>query len=89
VRAYDSVYLSQQRPQSDNRGTTNPSIRVRRLALGARPRYTARMRWVLDKLAAILSFLCRVFDVPPDNMDDGRRGNMPPPSGGISSLGPR
>ena len=54
-----------------------------------RLRYTARMRWILDKVAGFLSFLCRVFDVPPENMDDGRRGNMPPPSGGISSLGPR
>jgi hypothetical protein len=47
------------------------------------------MRWILDKLAEFLSFLCRIFDVPPENMDDGRRGNTPPPSGGISSLGPR
>jgi hypothetical protein len=47
------------------------------------------MRWILDKLAGFLSFLCRVFDVPPTNMDDGRPGNMPPPSGGISSLDPR
>jgi len=43
---------------------------------------------MLDKLAAFLTFLCRVFDVPPTNMDDGRPGNMPPPSGGISSLEP-
>jgi hypothetical protein len=47
------------------------------------------MRWILDKLAGFLTFLCRAFDVPPENMDDGRRGNVPPPSGGISSLGPR
>jgi hypothetical protein len=44
------------------------------------------MRWILDSLAGFLSFLCRVFDVSPGNMDDGRPGNMPPPSGGISSL---
>jgi hypothetical protein len=68
---------------------TGVTILARRLVFGARPRYTTGMRWVLDKLAGFLSFLCRVFDVPPENMDDGQRGNMPPPSGGISSLGPR
>jgi hypothetical protein len=47
------------------------------------------MRWILDKVAGFLSFLCRIYDVPPEKMDDGRRGNLPPPSGGISSLGPR
>jgi hypothetical protein len=46
------------------------------------------MRWILDKLAGFVTFLCRVFDVPPEKMDDGRRGNLPPPSGGISSLEP-
>ena len=47
------------------------------------------MRWYLDKLAAFLAILCRMFDVPPDNLDDGRRGNLPPPEGGISSIGSR
>ena len=47
------------------------------------------MRWMIDRLAAFLSLLCRAFAVPPENLDDGQRGNMPPPSGGISSLGPR
>ena len=47
------------------------------------------MRWILNKLAAFLSALCRAFDVPLTNLDDGRPGNMPPPSGGISSLEPR
>ena len=46
------------------------------------------MRWVLDKLAAFLSYLSRIFEVPPEHLDDGRPGNLPPPSGGISSLGP-
>ena len=45
------------------------------------------MHWVLDKLAAFLAFLCRIFDVPPEHMDDGQRGNLPPPDGGISSIG--
>jgi hypothetical protein len=47
------------------------------------------MRWIVDKLAGFLSVLCRIFDVVPENMDDGRPGNLPPPSGGISSLEPR
>lgn len=47
------------------------------------------MRWILDKLSAFLSFLCGIFDVPPERMDDGRRGNLPPPEGGISSTGNR
>jgi hypothetical protein len=45
------------------------------------------MRWVIDKLAAFLALLCRAFDVPLENLDDGRRGNLPPPEGGISSTG--
>ena len=45
------------------------------------------MRWTMDKIAAFLAFLCRVFDVPLANLDDGQRGNLPPASGGISSLG--
>ena len=47
------------------------------------------MRFVLDKFAAFLTFLCRIFDVPLEQMDDGRLGNLPPPEGGISSLGSR
>ena len=47
------------------------------------------MHWILDKLSAFLAFLCRIFDVPPEQMDDGRRGNLPPPEGGISSTGTR
>ena len=47
------------------------------------------MRWILDKLAAVLTFFCRIFDVPPEHMDDGRPGNLPPPEGGISSMGGR
>jgi hypothetical protein len=40
-------------------------------------------------LAAFLAMLSRVFDVPPENMDNGRSGNLPPPEGGISSTGAR
>ena len=47
------------------------------------------MRWILDKLAAFLAFLCRIFDVPLEHTDDGRPGNLPPPDGGISSTGSR
>ena len=47
------------------------------------------MRWILDKLAGFLTVLCSIFDVTPEHMDDGRPGNLPPPSGGISSLEPR
>lgn len=45
------------------------------------------MRWMIDKMSAFIALLCRIFDVPLANMDDGRRGNLPPASGGISSLG--
>ena len=43
------------------------------------------MRWIIEVLASLLAMLTRIFDVPPENMDDGRSGNMPPPEGGISS----
>jgi len=47
------------------------------------------MRWVLDKMAAFLAILCRLFDAAPENLDNKRRGNLPPPEGGISSTGSR
>jgi len=46
-------------------------------------------RWIIEVLANLLAMLTRVFDVPPENMDDGRSGNMPPPEGGVSSTGAR
>jgi hypothetical protein len=46
-------------------------------------------KWIEDKMAALIASLCLLFEVPPENMDDGRRGNLPPPEGGISSTGPR
>jgi len=45
------------------------------------------MRWVLDKVTAFLAVLCRIFQAAPEDLDDGRRGNLPPPEGGISSTG--
>jgi hypothetical protein len=47
------------------------------------------MRWIIERLAAFLAILSRIFDVPPENMDDGRSGNMPPPEGGVSATGAR
>ena len=47
------------------------------------------MRWIIERLAAFLAILSRICDVPPEKMDDGRSGNMPPPEGGISATGAR
>jgi len=47
------------------------------------------MRWIFGMLASVLATLCKMFDVPPESMDDGRRGNLPPPEGGISATGSR
>ena len=47
------------------------------------------MKWMIGMLASLLAMLARVFDVPPEKMDDGRSGNMPPPEGGISATGAR
>ena len=39
-------------------------------------------------LAGFLTGLCRLFLVNPENLKrPGERGNTPPPTGGISSLG--
>ena len=39
-------------------------------------------------LAGFLTGLCRLFLVNPENLKKpGERGNTPPPTGGISSLG--
>lgn len=35
----------------------------------------------LDRLAAYVSLLCRIFDVKPDGLRHGRRGNLPPAQG--------
>jgi hypothetical protein len=38
-------------------------------------------RWFVAWLAR----LCRLFDVTPESLRNGRRGNLPPPQGGIGS----
>ena len=40
---------------------------------------------LVSLLAAYLVLLCRVFQVTPESVTKDRRGNMPPPSGGIAS----
>jgi len=44
------------------------------------------MRTIVDWLSAFLAQLCRLFDVTPASITQDRRGNMPPPSGGIGSF---
>ena len=39
------------------------------------------MLWFLDRLAAFVSLLCRTFNVTPDSLRRGRRGNLPPAQG--------
>ena len=39
------------------------------------------MLWFLDRLAAYASLLRRIFDVTPDDLRRGRRGNLPPAQG--------
>ena len=39
------------------------------------------MLWFLDRLAAFVSLLCRIFNVTPDSLRRGRRGNLPPAQG--------
>jgi hypothetical protein len=43
------------------------------------------MRTIVDWLSAFLAQLCRLFNVTPESITQDRRGNMPPPSGGISA----
>ena len=47
------------------------------------------MRATLDWLAAYMAFLCRIACriacVCPETLRRGRRGNLPPPSGGVAS----
>ena len=37
-------------------------------------------------LSAYLIWLCEIFQVTPDSITRDRRGNMPPPSGGIAAF---
>lgn len=45
------------------------------------------MRTLFSLLTSFTVWLCKVFEVTPDSIHpkEDRRGNMPPPSGGISS----
>ena len=38
-------------------------------------------RW----LSAFASWLCRSFAVTPDSLVSGKRGNLPPPQGGMGA----
>jgi hypothetical protein len=37
-------------------------------------------------ISAFLGGLCRVFAVSPDAIRNNRRGNLPPPEGGIAAF---
>lgn len=43
------------------------------------------MRKLLSLLQAYLVGLCKVFQVTPESITADRRGNQPPPSGGIGA----
>ena len=43
------------------------------------------MRAFMSLLSAYLVQLCKFFSVTPESITKDRRGNMPPPSGGIAS----
>jgi len=43
------------------------------------------MRTIMRLLAAYVARLCSIFQVTPESLTKDRRGNMPPPSGGIGS----
>ena len=43
------------------------------------------MRNLIACLSAYLAFLCRMACVTPESLRRGRRGNLPPASGGIAS----
>ena len=47
------------------------------------------MKFMRDSLTSLFAFLCKLFIVSPDKLKAGRWGNMPPPEGGVSSLGGR
>lgn len=43
------------------------------------------MHKLVSLLTAYLVLLCKVFQVTPESITKDRRGNMPPPSGGVAS----
>jgi len=40
---------------------------------------------MMAMLKGYMAWLCKIFGVTPDTLRNGRRGNLPPPSGGIAS----
>jgi len=43
------------------------------------------MRAISSWITVSLAWLCRLFGVKPENLRNGRRGNLPPETGGLSS----
>ena len=43
------------------------------------------MRKLISLLTTYAVMLCKAFSVTPESITKDRRGNMPPPSGGIAS----
>ena len=43
------------------------------------------MRTILQWWSGFVAWVCRIFGVTPDSLRRGRRGNLPPPTGGIGS----
>lgn len=44
------------------------------------------MRDIVSLLSSYVVLLCKAFEVTPESLTKDRRGNMPPPSGGIASF---
>ena len=44
------------------------------------------MRALFKLMTGYLAWLCKVLQVTPASLRQGRRGNLPPPSGGIASF---
>ena len=42
------------------------------------------MSFVQNAFVSYLSTLCRLFEVAPNNLRQGRRGNLPPTQGGLN-----
>ena len=43
------------------------------------------MHNLISFFTAYVPLLCKAFEVTPESLTQDRRGNMPPPSGGIAS----
>ncbi|MFI4996790.1 MAG: hypothetical protein ACHQAQ_13540 [Hyphomicrobiales bacterium] len=43
------------------------------------------MRAIGKWLSAFVTWLCRIFTVTPDRLVKDKRGNLPPPGGGMSA----